>query len=101
MKSVVIPLSRAIIRERVKWLGYVLQKEDRLLKIALFVLLFYASKKNGSLRLGWDDVVRKDLSKMGTSWEGVKREALNRLGGRRSVCRCISLRWLGAEVICL
>ena len=27
--------------------------------------------------LGWEDVVNKDLKEIGTSWEGVKREALN------------------------
>ena len=31
---------------------------------------------------GWKDVIKKDLRKMGTSWDGVKREALNRLGWR-------------------
>ena len=37
---------------------------------------------------------------MGTSWEGVKREILNRLGWRRSVPNCVGLRWLGAAVNC-
>ena len=48
--------------------------------------------------LGWEDVINKDLKEMGTSWEGVKREALNRLGWRRSVRSCVGLRRLGAAV---
>ena len=36
--------------------------------------------------------------KMGTSWDGVKREALNRLECRRTICNCVSLRWLGTVV---
>jgi len=44
------------------------------------------------------DVINKDLKEMGTSWEGVKREVLNRLGWRRSVRSCVGLRRLGAAV---
>jgi len=32
----------------------------------------------------FEDVIRKDLRKMGTSWEVVKRKVLNRFGGRKS-----------------
>jgi len=46
------------------------------------------------------DVIKKDLNEMGTSWEGVKREALNRLGWRRSVRSCVGLRQFGAAVSC-
>jgi len=35
---------------------------------------------------------------MGTSSEGVKREALNRLGCRRSVRSCVRLNRLGVAV---
>jgi hypothetical protein len=45
--------------------------------------------------LGWEDVLKKDLKEIGTSWEGVKSEVLNRLGWRRSVCSCVGLRRLG------
>ena len=31
------------------------------------------------------------LREMKTSWEGVKMEALNRLGGRKSVLSCLDL----------
>jgi len=37
---------------------------------------------------------------METSWEGTKREALNRLRWRRSVLSCVGLRRLGAAVKC-
>jgi len=40
----------------------------------------------------------KDVKEMGISWEGVKREALNRLGWRRSVRSCVGLRRLCAAV---
>ena len=60
--------------------------------------LFGAKWKAGRPCLGWEDVINKYLKEMGTSWEGVKREALNRLGWRRSVRSCVGLRWLGAAV---
>ena len=41
-----------------------------------------AKRKAGRPRMGWEDVIKKTLKEMGTSWEGVKREALNRLGWR-------------------
>ena len=46
---------------------------------------------------GWEDVINKDLKEMGTSWEGLKRKALNRLDWR-SVRSCVGVRWLGAAV---
>ena len=39
-----------------------------------------ATRKAGRPRLGLEDVINKDLKETGTSWEGEKREALNRLG---------------------
>jgi hypothetical protein len=54
-------------------------RDDRLLKIILFGQSSRAKRKTGRPRLGWEDVIKKDLKEMGTSWAGVKREALNRL----------------------
>jgi len=54
--------------------------------------------KAGRPRLDWENVKNKDLKEMGTSWEGVKREALNRLGWRRSVHSCDGFSWLSAAV---
>jgi hypothetical protein len=94
-----IPLSRAIMRERMRWLGQVLRmKDDKLPKIVLFGQTFRAKRKSGRPWLGWEDVIKKDLKEMGTSWESVKREALNRLGWRRIVRSCVGLRQLGAGV---
>ena len=73
-------------------------KDDRLPKIVLFGQPSGATRKAGRPCLGWEDVINKDLKEMGTSWEGVKREALNRLGWRRSVRSCVGLRRLGAAV---
>jgi hypothetical protein len=50
--------------------------------------------------LGWDYVVRKELREIKTSWEGIKREALNTIGWRRIVHNCVGLRRLGAAVNC-
>ena len=94
-----IPLSRAIIKERLRWLGHVLRtKDDRLPKIVLFGQLSGATRKAGRPCLGWEDVIYKVLKEMGTSWEGVNKEALNRLGWRRSVRSCVGLRRLSAAV---
>ena len=94
-----IPLSGAIMKERLRWLGHVLRmKDDRLPKTVLFGQPSGATRKAGRPCLGWEDVINKDLKEMGTSWEGVKREALNRLGWRRSVRSCVGLRRLGAAV---
>ena len=94
-----IPLSVAIMKERLRWLGHVLwMKDDRLRKSVLFGQPSGATQKAGRPCLGWEDVINKDLKEMGTSWEGVKREALNRLGWRRSVRSCVGLRRLGAAV---
>ena len=73
-------------------------KDDRLPKIVLFGQSSGATRKAGRPRLSWEDVINKDLNEMGTSWEGVKREALNRLDWRRSVRSCVGLRWLDAAV---
>ena len=76
-----IPLSGSIMKERLRWLGHVLRmKDERLPKIVLFGQPFGATRKTGRPCLGWEDVIDKDLKEIRTSWEGVKREALNRLG---------------------
>jgi hypothetical protein len=69
------------MKERLRWLGQVMRiKDDRLPKIVLFGQTSRAKQKAGRPRLGWEDVIKKDLRVIGTSWEGVTREALNRLG---------------------
>ena len=40
------------------------------------------------------------LKEMKTSWEGVKRKALNRLGWRRSTVSSVGLRQLDAVLSC-
>jgi hypothetical protein len=61
-------------------------------------------KRDGSLftpRTEWEEVVRRDLKEIGTSWQGLKREALSRLGWRKGVHNIAGLKWLGAAVSCL
>jgi len=62
------------MRKRLRWLGYVLRmKYDRLPKIVLFGQPYRAQRKAGRPWLGWGDVIKKNLKKMGTSWDGVNR----------------------------
>ena len=75
-------------------------KDDRLPEIVLLSQPSRAKQKTGRPRFGWEDVIKKDLKEMRTCWEGTKREALNRLGWKRSVRSCVGLRWLGAAVSC-
>ena len=63
-----IPLSRAIMKERLGWLGHVLwMKADRLPKIVLFGQPSRAKGKADRPRLGWKDVIKTDLKEMRTS----------------------------------
>ena len=95
-------LSRIIITERLKWLRHVLRmKDDRLSKIVLFGRPSRAKRKADCPRLGSENVVRKDLKQLGTSWVGIKREDyLNRSGWRPSVRSCVGLRRIDAAVNC-
>ena len=67
------------MKERLRLLGQVLRmKDDRLSKIVLFGQPSRAKPKKGRPRLGWEDVINKDLNETGTSWEVCKE--LNILG---------------------
>ena len=89
------------MKERLRWSGHVLRmKDDRLPKIVLIGRPSRAKRKAGRPRLWWKDVIKNDLKEIGTSWEGVKSEAMNRLGWRRSVRSCVGLRWLGDALSC-
>jgi hypothetical protein len=69
-----LPLSGTIMKERLRWLGYIVRiKYDRLPKIILFAQLSRAKQKAGRPPLGWEDVVKKDVKKMGTLLAGIKR----------------------------
>jgi len=46
------------------------------------------------------DFIKTYLNEMGIFWESVKREALNRLGWKRTELSRVDLRRLGAAVIC-
>ena len=66
-------------------------------KIVLFGQPSKAKRKAGRPPLGWVDVVKIDLREMGTSREGVKREALNRnLDGGRA---CVAVLASGVLVL--
>ena len=89
-------LSRAIMKRKVKMARPL--SADKGWQIVLFGQLSRATQTAGCPCLGWEDVINKDLKEMGTSWEGVKREAFNRLSWRRSLHSCVGLRWLAAAV---
>ena len=87
------------MRERLRWLGHVPWiRDDRLPKIVLFSRPSRAKRKVGRLRMGWEDVVKRDLRETGTSWLGVKLEVLNILGWRRGVRRSVGLMCLNVVV---
>ena len=73
-------------------------KDDILPKIVLLSQPARAKQKAGCPYQGWEGVINKDLKGNGTSWEGVKKEAFNRLGWRRSKHTCVGPRQLGAAV---
>ena len=88
-----MPLSRAMMKKRLRWLGHVVRmKDDRLPKIALFGQSSRAKRKVGCPRLGWEAVIKKDFKGNGSF------EASNRLGWWRSVGSCVGFRWLGTAV---
>jgi len=61
--------------EKIMWM-----KDDKFLKIVLFGKPSCTKQKAGHPWFGWEDVIKKDLMEIGTSWEGARMEALNRLG---------------------
>ena len=92
-------LSRAIMKERLWWLGHVLRMKDDILPK---IVLFGQPSRVKRPRLGWEDVIKKDLRETGTSWEGVTRDILNWLGRRRSVHSYVVLRqlsWCGELLV--
>ena len=69
------------MKERLSLQGHVLRmKNDSLPKIVLFGQPSRTKRKLIRPRMVWEDVIKKDLKETGTSWEGEKRKALNRLG---------------------
>jgi len=47
-----------------------------------------------------EDVIKKDLKERGFSCDNIKREALNRLEWKRSMCSSVGLGRLGAAMSC-
>ena len=67
------------MKEILKWLGYILwMKDDRWPKIVLVGQPSRVKRKEGCPTMALD-IAREELREIGTSGEGVKREALNRL----------------------
>ena len=67
--------------EKLRLLRHVVRmKDDRLSKIVLLGQPSGAKRIAVCPRLGWDNVIKKNLKEGGNSWESVKRHASNRLG---------------------
>ena len=87
------------MKEKWRWLGHVLRmKDNRFPKMVLLGRPAGAEWKAVRPRLGWEDVMNKDLKEIGTSLDGVRREVLNRLVWKRSVRSRVGLRRFGAAV---
>jgi len=55
------------------------ENSNRILRY-VFVRNYKVMRKMNRLsQMRWEEVIEKDLKKIGTSWEGVKREGLNRM----------------------
>ena len=74
--------------------------DDRLPKIFLFGRPSRVKRTAVRPCLWWEDVIKKDLQEIETSWEEVKKEALHRLRWSRSVHSCVGFMWLDAAVSC-
>ena len=77
-----IPISRAMMRERPRWLGHILRIDnDRSPKIVLISLLSRTKRKSDRSRTGWKDVLRKDLREMRAIREGKNKFWIDWDGG--------------------
>jgi len=78
-----------VIRERrMRWLGHVARMDEvRISKQALHWEVAGFRRRRGMPRMNWRDVVKKDLQRMGLTWEEV--EASARHSWRQRVALCI------------
>ena len=80
------PLNRILVKERLRWLGWVLRiKNDRLPKKECFLAVEPAQQKARRPGIGRGGASRKDSKEVGTSRMDVKIETLNRLDWLRRV----------------
>ena len=92
-----IPLSAVIMIKRLRWLGHVLRMTD--------CQRLSNANRQGLKRkqvVHSQDVIKKYLWEMGTSWEGGKRIVSIRLGWWRSVLSCVGLEpalWQGELLV--
>ena len=90
-----VPLSRAIMREKLRWLGRVLwMKDDRLSKIVLFGQLSRSKWKGSHPRLG-RGCCKKTFKRNGNFLGRWKDQGFECSEQRRSARHRIGLRWLG------
>ena len=84
-------LLEKVIRERsMRWLGHVTRMDEaRILKQALPWEVAGFRRRPGRSRMNWSDVAKKDLQRMGLTWEEVEASAQDRHSWRQRVTLCI------------
>ena len=79
-EAIALPKLEDIIRcRRLRWLGHLPRMDHHRLPRQALTWEHEGFRRPGRPRQNWKDVVKKDLRKMGISWDEVKR--LRRTGG--------------------
>ena len=68
------------------------------LRLSLLENRIEQNEKQVVLKIGLEIATRRYLRETETSWEGARRESVNRSGWGMIVSSCISLGWLGDAV---
>jgi len=85
-----IRLEEVIRERRMRWLGHVTRMDEvRIPKEALHWEVAGFRRRPGRPRMNWGDVVKKDLQRMGLTWEEVETSAQGRHSWRQRVALCI------------
>ena len=85
-----IHLEKVIRERRMRWLGHVARMDEvRMPKQVLYWEVTGFGRRPGRPRMNWRDVVKKDLQRMGLTWEEVEASAQDRHSWRRRVALCI------------
>ena len=81
-----ILLEKVIRERRMQWLGHVtMMDEERISKQALRWEVAGFRRRPGRPRMNYRDVVKKDLKRMGLTWEEVEASAQDRHSWRQRV----------------
>ena len=89
-EATALPKLEDIIRcRRLRCLGHISRMDhNRLLRQALIWELEGFRRRPGRMRQNWKDVVKKELRKMGISWDEVEEAAEDRRSWRNHTAQC-------------